>query len=104
MAAAINDGGRAEERRHSPLFLRPDLINNVSLHASTRAMFQRYFADALVELPLPRISVFLQFLLFLPQTFELVFDLCELGDVALHQLFLLFGLAERARRFARLRS
>src|SRR5262245_8119929 len=63
-------------------------------------MVHRQLFNALVELALQIVSLLLQFLLFLTQFLQLVFALRDLGDVALDELLLLLGLAQRAQVFA----
>jgi len=63
-------------------------------------MVHRQLFNALVELALQIVSLFLQFLLFLAQSLQLVFALRDFADVTLDELFLLVGLAQRAQVLA----
>src|SRR5262245_3624197 len=67
---------------------------------SVELMVHRQLFNALVELALQIVFLVLRFLLLLPQALQLVFTLRDLADVALDELFLLIGLAQRAQVLA----
>jgi hypothetical protein len=63
-------------------------------------MVHRQLFNAFVELALQIVFLFLQFLLFLPQSLQLVLTLRNFADVPLDELFLLLGFAQSAQVFA----